>query len=137
MKGLSVPWLRRVLAMLMIGAALLWSAPFIRSFGFGGWVVGVILSTSLPFAVAVVAGRPVWLPGVVTAVAIAASFWFHDVVLRSNRLYADRPDDAAFVLSCFGIELVLGLIASAAAHLVTRVSNAPNSPGFEVLPPKN
>jgi hypothetical protein len=121
--------------MLMIGAALLCSAPFIRSFGSGGWVMGVFVSMGWPFAIAVVAGRPVWIPGMLAATAIAASFWLHDVVLKSDRLYAARPDHT-LLLSCLGIELALGLIATTAAHLILPVSEPSDTRGFDVLPPK-
>lgn len=127
--------LRRILAMLMIGAALLGSAPFIRSFGYGGWVMGIFVSLGWPFAAAVVAGRPVWVPGLLAATAIAASFTLHDVVLKSNRLYAVKPDNS-LMLSCFGIELALGLVATAMAHLVTQVPGQSGRRGFDVLPPK-
>ena len=121
--------------MVMVGAALVFAAPFFRSFGFGGWLVGVFFAIGWPFAVALVAGRPVWVPGMLAATAMPASFVLHDVVLKTNPLYAVRPD-RTMLLSCFGVEWALGLLGTAVAHLMTRVPDQSARRGFDVLPPK-
>jgi hypothetical protein len=119
--------------MVLVALTLFFAAPFIRSFGYGGWVVGVLVSAVLPFTIAMLAGRPVWIPGVIGAAAIAASFPLHDVVLKTNRVYVGGSE--GFFISCFGMELAFGLTGAAAAHLLMRPTATTGAKRFDVIGP--
>ena len=66
-----------VVAFLVATSAVYWAGPFIRGFGFGGWVVGCLLNLLLPLAICVLASGwwlflGCWAASCVTASLIIA-----------------------------------------------------------------
>jgi hypothetical protein len=124
---------RLLIAAGMTVVAVFAAAPFIRSAGYSGWVLAMVLAVVAPFCVALAAGpafRPV---GMMAALAIPASFFLHDSVLQSDPLYAARASTETHLV-CLTTSLMLDVAGVAGcAAVVDRRSPQKARRGFEVV----
>lgn len=113
----TFPTIRDATAAVLVGLALVFGAPVIRSGGYGGWFIGLCLGLGWPFLCGLLAGRRVWLFGTLASVALPGSFVLHDCLLRSNPIY-DSASDPGMLLGCTGFSVFLGAIGTAVAHVI-------------------